>query len=388
MNTTFLIAGREISTRIRTKSFLLSTLITVGIIVAVSFLPNIISAFEHPTTVATVGTSAREALASASSDAFEISELADESAARAAIADGQVQAALVTTADVSSGLPHYTLLTDEELSTSDQAALLQMVQAHTQTQLLAANGVNLLDLQQQLAQSAPEVISLGEQAADPTLMGIAFIVAMLLFAQLFGSGTMVAQGVVEEKASRVVEVLLAAVSPRQLLVGKVIGIGVVGLLQLVVFLAAGIIAVLANGTLSVDHQVVQIALVSVAWFVPGYLFYAFAYGAAGSMVSRQEEIGSTTTPLMLLIMGSYMASLFALQDINASWIQWLSVIPPFSALLMPMRIAGGNADLEQIGIAAVLLVGLTVVTALLGARIYQRSVLRTGASVKLRQALR
>jgi ABC-2 type transport system permease protein len=197
----------------------------------------------------------------------------------------------------------------------------------------------------------------------------------------------VAMGVVEEKSSRVVELLLSTVRPLQLLWGKVIGIGVVGLVQLTAYGAAGLIAGTATGTLTVTGTAVSVFVSTIGWFVLGFAFFAVLYAAGGSMVSRQEDVNSTTMPLLIVILAMFFAAFSSIDDPGATLPTVLSWIPPFSAILMPLRIAAGVADPIQIVGTIVLMIVATLVLAVVAAKIYQRSILRIGRTVSWKEAL-
>jgi ABC-2 type transport system permease protein len=215
---------------------------------------------------------------------------------------------------------------------------------------------------------------------------IALIAEIMLFSQMIAYCMWVATGVVEEKASRVIEVLLSSVSPRVLLTGKIIGIGALGLLQLAATVAVGIAAGSATGALHMSGQVWQTVGIVAVWFVLGYVFYASAYAAVAARVSRQEEMQTAVQPLNLLLMVPYFAAFAAIGNPDAGWVRALSIIPPFSVLIQPVRIAGGDASWWEPVVAVGLMGVMTVGIVLAGARVYENSVLRFGSKVSLRAA--
>lgn len=381
--TVSLIAGREISTRVRSKSFLISTLIMVGVFAIGAFLPQMISSFapSGPQKIAVADTSLATAIQPMDSADHAVTLVTDSTAVEKAVESGDASIGLV----VESGKP--VLLTNRDTSKSLTAQITALLQADAQTTALRAAGVDTAALNAAVLAATPSQKMVGNAPVDQTLTIVSFIISLLLFVQILTYGGTVAQGVVEEKQSRVVEILLSTVSARQLLIGKVIGIGAVGLMQLVVILTVGAVTSSSAGYITLSGDTIRIAVLCIAWFIPGYLFYAFAYAAAGALVSRIEEIGQSTTVLTMFIMISYIAAVFAMQDITAAWVPILSMIPPFSAILMPMLIAAGIATWWQIATSLVLLVLATVGMSLLGARIYRRSILRMGSRVPWREAL-
>ena len=169
---------------------------------------------------------------------------------------------------------------------------------------------------EQVLSPAPLPVDGVSSSAEPDdeRSALAFVGVLLLYGQLLGYGYWVAAGVVEEKASRIVEILLATIRPRHLLAGKVLGIGALALLQLfgigVLTLTAGI----AIGAIEVPSDAIVVAAIVLAWFVLGYAFFACAYAAAGALVPRQEDLQNTTTPLSLVLIASFLLSFAAIEN--------------------------------------------------------------------------
>jgi ABC-2 type transport system permease protein len=217
---------------------------------------------------------------------------------------------------------------------------------------------------------------------------LASIAVLLLYGQLIMYGYWVAAGVVEEKASRVVELLLAAVRPRELLAGKVLGIGIVALAQLLLVAGLALVLAVATDQLQLEDGAVGALLVTLAWFLVGYAFYATAFAMAGALVPRQEEVQNVTMPLALLLIGTFLLALPVAEDPGSTLGRVLSFVPPSAPIVMPVRmIAGGVGALEVLLSLAACLAGIVAVM-LLAARVYGRAVLRTGSRVGLAAVLR
>jgi ABC-2 type transport system permease protein len=218
---------------------------------------------------------------------------------------------------------------------------------------------------------------------------IAFVGVLLLYGQLFGYGIWVASGVIEEKASRVVEMLLSAIRARQLLLGKIVGIGVLGLAQLVFIASFAIGLALLTGALK-DVGATALGAVGlvIGWFILGFAFYATLFAAAGSLVTRMEELQNVIVPINLTILVSFFISIGALQDPNGRLQVIASLLPTSSALAMPVRIVLGAAPGWQIALSLTLLIGSTILLVPLAARLYSGAVLRTRGRVKIREAWR
>ena len=239
--------------------------------------------------------------------------------------------------------------------------------------------------------------SIGHEISS-SLLSTGLIV--LIFMAIITYGTWVAMSVAEEKGSRVMELMLNAATPLQMLAGKVIGNGAAGLTQYGVILAAGIAGVLSQdrvrgllGTASsnaIGFGGLTPGVVAgfVVLFVLGFTFYSLLYAALGSLVSRQEDVQSATSPLMMLIMVGYFLSIFGLQAINETWVQIASFIPFFSPYLMLARIAVGEVAPWEVGLSVLVLLASIGVALVLAARIYSAGVLLYGQRVGLREVLK
>lgn len=379
-----LVARREITTRVRERSFLISTIITLLIIAAVIVIPALLSRGGDKVTVGLVGAPAavepalRQA-AEAAAVELVTRPYGDESAARTAVEDGDVDAVFLGAERV---------LVKEDLD-GDTGQVVQSAYRQAVTaQRLADAGIDV-----GAAAQALDVPPLAVTAIDPpdpdadARRGAAYFGVLLLYFQLFGYGLWVALGVVEEKSSRVVELLLATLRPWQLLAGKIIGIGLLGLGQLVLTGAVGITAALATGAVDVPSGVLGVAGQVLVWFLLGFAFYACLFAALAALVSRQEEIQNVTTPLSVLLLGSFFIAIAALNSPDSTLVRIASIVPPFSTMVMPIRWAAGDAPLWELGLAIVLMVVVVVGLVRLAGWIYAGAVLRSGPRVKLTEAL-
>lgn len=216
--------------------------------------------------------------------------------------------------------------------------------------------------------------------------GMLLTIDVLLIAVIMAGGQIVAMGVVEEKSSRIVEILLACVRPTSLLAGKVLGTGTAvivqyGLIGIVAGVTAKAAGVLPDTLPGLDSVLIAIVM----WMVIGYAIAAVAYGAAGSLVSRQEDAPNVTTPLTMIFMVPYMLTFAMISDPSKMIYHVLAYIPPFSSWLMPARLVIGESSwAEQLVALAIATLPLLV---RLAATIYTRAVTRTGARVRLKEAL-
>jgi ABC-2 type transport system permease protein len=255
---------------------------------------------------------------------------------------------------------------------------------------LAARGLSPGEISSTLAPEPVPVRSLEPTDDNATAKkNIATIAVFVLYGQIVGYCMGVASGVVEEKATRVVEVLLATLRPVQLLAGKVIGIGIVGLLQLLLIGAIGLTMAVALRVITLPAGAFGTVGIVLLWFVLGYAFYASLFAVAGSVVSRQEELQNSTTPLTLVLVASFFVAISsAFGSSTTPLAQVCTYLPPTAPLIVPLRIAAGDVAPWQIGITLAIMLASTVLVVLLASRVYAGAILRTGARVKVLDAWR
>jgi ABC-2 type transport system permease protein len=255
-----------------------------------------------------------------------------------------------------------------------------------------AMGGDLSQITTALAQAQPEFQAIGktdEQKYGPAY-GVAMVGTILLLITLMMSSQMIAMGVVEEKSSRVVEILLATIRPTQLLAGKVMGVGTYGLFQVAFLggaLAGSLVAlgVVDSIPISLGWTLAHLVL----WFILGYTIFALLFGAFGSLVSRQEDIGAVTTPLTLLVIGPYYLAVFLIPaQPDSMLVRVLSEVPLFAPFMMPMRVALGGVPGWEIGLAVALAIAAIPGVVWVAGRMYQRGVLHMGGRLKFGEALR
>jgi ABC-2 type transport system permease protein len=378
-----LVARREIVERMRERSFLISTSVMAIIVILVVVLSTVFGSDGS----STVGVSDPAALPVAQAAAAAAEGTGKEIHIRrvapdrvdAELADGTVDVVL------DGGTVRAQDKPDDQLVALLQAANRQVSAQRT----LEHAGVSQSTLQRALDPPVLQVATV--KPVDPHAdaeAGFAFFAVLLLYGQLLTYGYWVAAGVVEEKASQVIEVVLAAVRPRQLLAGKVLGLGLLALGHLLLIAVIGLGAASATGALDVTGTMVTAAALALAWFVAGYAFYACAFACAGALVPRQEELQSATMPLTMVILVSFFVSFAVNENPGGTLAHVTAFIPTTAPLTMPGRIITGDAPALEIfaSFAVTLLAAAALVP--LAARIYAGGVLRTGSAIKLREAWR
>ncbi|MGC0249323.1 ABC transporter permease [Pseudactinotalea sp. Z1748] len=348
-----LVAEREITTQVRTKSFIVSLIVTLGLvlagIVASGFFGDRIGS---DTPVAVVDGAGAEL---DNVDGFEVTAAADVSQAQDLVRAEEVDAAIVPDETSPVGV-RVIALTDPP------------------TEVLGALSVQ------------PEVELLDTTTSRGLQMLVAGIFGFLFMLFAMGSGAMIVQNTVQEKQSRIVEILLSAVPARALLAGKVIGNSVLAVGQTAAIGAVAVLGLLLTG----QSDLLDLLTGPIAWFVIFFLFgfvlVAAMFAAGASLVSRQEDTGAVMMPTMMLVMAPYFVVIILGQNNLAMAIA--SYIPFSAPVAMPVRLFMGDAlwwePLLSLGVLA-LAAGIVIA---LAARIYSGSLLRTGARVSLRSALK
>lgn len=244
-----------------------------------------------------------------------------------------------------------------------------------------------------LLSAAPEVVVLDPPTEEQEGFGsrylVFMIINMVMYLVMLGGGQMIAMGVVEEKSSRIVEILLACVRPTSLLAGKVLGIGTAVIATTAVLGIAGTLtAKLTDAMPDADFSLDSALVAMLVWMVVGYATFSVAFGAAGAMVSRQEDVGNVVMPLIMLCAGPFILSMvMVMGDPEAMVWRILSYVPPFSAFLMPARLVFGVSSWLEQAIGLVIALAFLPLLVRAAAGIYTRAVTRTGSRVRLKEAL-
>ena len=387
------IASREIWVKLHDKGFIASTVFFLLIIVGATVIPIMISQQSHDYRLAVVGDQATAVVTAAtglhtsasSGDVPKVtlttSSAADRAAAEALLRGGKADAALV--ADGTS-----LTLIGKDAVPDDLVILVKAAAAQTDVSRVAAEAALSSDQVRQLVAPTPPTVDLlnvqPERAVPPILLvmifGFLFYFAVLTF------GISIAQSVVEEKQSRVVELLVAAVPVRWLLAGKVLGNTALAVGQVTLIVGVGMAGAALAGQSALISQVAGASGWFLVFFLLGFLMLACLWAVAGSLASRVEDLQSTTMVMQATVMVPFFASIFVtapgrLQEV-------LSYFPFTAVLLMPARVINGTAAAWEPWVAAGIVLGTAALLVILGARLYEGSVLHTSNRTRLVQAWR
>lgn len=389
-----LVMWRELLERGLSKSYVLSWLflaLLVGVGIAIpGFFGDDGSVRTYR--VATVGTESVGPGELASSMApgrpgsyrIELSESPDDTAATAAVTDGAVDAALVGGNRVLVGKD-----TPSEL----ESALRQAVLSHQVQGMVASGEVSERAVAIMSGEGVRIVATEPEADADAAAEARQFVIAqvalVLLFMAVMTTGSWVLLGVTEEKTNRVSEVLLAALRPWQLLAGKIIGVGLLGLLQFGSIAASLIVAVRLVLDVSLPEVDAGFVVTSLIWFVLGYLVYATGYAAVGAIAHRPEDAQNAAFPLTLVTVAGYVIGIvYVSGNPDTVWSTVLTLVPLTAPFVLPVRaVSDSVAPWEQVA-AFLLMTGFIILLIRAAGRVYAGGVFNYRTRIKARQAYR
>lgn len=379
-----LVAVREMVTRVTDRNFVVMTIITVALMAGVVALNLAIGNRETRSTIAVVDDAAArivtgtQARLTAAQDRHTITSVryADSAAASAAVRDESANAFLRHT---DSG---WTLTTLRSVDSSLSRDIGQTVQQSVIAENAAAAGTSVAQLTRGATLTSDTLVANNGDEAMQKIMSYVFALLFYMAALMFGM--QIATSVVEEKQSRIVEILTTAIPLRQLLTGKVLGNAALAFGQMAIYVGVGLIGLAVTGQGSMLPAIAGSAGWFLAFFIAGFLALACAWAVAGALASRNEDLQSTTMPLTIVLVGAFMIA-FVVQ--GAARVI-CSYVPIVSAIVMPSRVVGGEAMWWEPVVSLVVTLIFAAVVIVLGSRVYQRSVMQSGGRLTLREAWR
>lgn len=383
-----LVAWRELNERIRTRAFLVTlallSLATVAVVLLNAYAGDrdtnrtVEVGVLGPTPTGALET-ALDALGAQVSTEFDVRSYRDLPALEQAVRDG----------DVDAGIDGATVIWHREVSTTDAPLIAAAVQAATIRDRAAALELPIDRVEELLRGTSIDDRVLDPRSRDHNVrIATAGAGVVVLFIALQLTGSLLMTGLVVEKSTRVVEVLLNHVRARQLLAGKVIGIGIAGTLQLGVTAIAALVALALTRGVDVPRVPAGAVVWFVVWFVAGYAIHASLFAIAASLISRQEDAGAVTFPAITPLIASYIMSIGLLAEPDGTLARVLSLVPLSAPLAMPVRIAAGSPPARDIALSLAFAAVTVVVLNRAAGRIYTATLLRTGNRVSWREALR
>jgi ABC-2 type transport system permease protein len=408
------VARREYTTRVRTRTFAIVTAVLAVVGLGLALAPVLIRAIEGNSQTR-IGLDAAEGTVPATTlgsilnagdqagNGWQVVAVTDVAAARAQVRNGDLDGLLTVTRAADGDLAF------NAFSDAPPTDLRFQQVRSAATQLTVADRLERAGVDPGRAAEIFAPTRFQTEAVDPNTTGfmqgangvLAYALVILTFMAVVTYGTWVANSVAEEKSSRVMELLITAATPRQLMAGKVLGAGAAGLTQYAVVLGAGVVGLALQATLAerllgdsgganaLQSLDFSILLPFTAFFVPGFLLYCILYAGLGSMASRQEDVNQVTGPMLFVGMGGYFASFVAMATPAAAWVKILSLIPFFSPYLLTARtVLARNVQPWEWAVAAALMLLFLVGALWLAARIYSAGVLMYGQRSNLRSIWR
>ncbi|MFC7727159.1 ABC transporter permease [Nocardioides sp. GCM10028917] len=376
-----LVTRREVVSRITDKSFLLGTAFMVVLIAG--FIGFSAWQEERTDVVTLAATPDAAAMATAVADAapevdenveVTVVEVDDRAAAESALREDEADAWLHPTDDGWQ-------LTSES---SEQDSLTNVVEVVVQQQVLADNaaevGTTVESLQAGSTVTTAFLRGDAEKAGVAEAVGFVFVFLFYFAALVFGM--QLASSVIEEKQSRIVEIIAAAIPVRHLLAGKVLGNTALAVIQLMVYLVVGLVGLSFTSYKSYVPALSGPTAWFIGFFLAGFIALACLWAVAGSLASRTEDLQATSTPLTMLMLVMFFGGL----SLDGRGQVIASFVPPVSAVVMPKRILAGGVEWWEPLLALGLLAAFAAVTVWVGERLYRRALLQTGGRVSLRQA--
>jgi ABC-2 type transport system permease protein len=383
---TWLVAAREIRERGRSRAFVASLLLMLVTVAAAIALPAVFDGSPGDKDVGFSGetpaglTGVVQAQGEAVGTGIRVHRHETLVDGRAAVRDGDIDVLVV-----DGRALEWLKRTDEQLKAIVTGAI-QLLAVRDRAEASGIDPDELLAIVEPVPVTNVELGQVRGRSADDETA--ASLMSVVLFLAITTYGAMVLSGVVEEKSSRTVEVLLARMPARNLLAGKIAGIGLLGLAQVS---ATAVVAVIAASLAdSFDIPAVRGTVVAwaVVWFVLGYALYATVFGTLGSLASRTEDASSVTGPVTVVLILAFMVSFAAIGSAETTWARLVGWFPLTAPLATPNRIAMGAATWWDPIVAVVLTVATIGGLVVLGGRIYTRALLHTGATLSLADAWR
>ena len=233
-----------------------------------------------------------------------------------------------------------------------------------------------------------------EQEVSGNVLAI-MMLSILLFYAIYFCAYQVSSSITTEKTSKIMETLVTSTSPRTIVLGKTIGIGLVGLIQVCVFVAVALISAklflepgILESILDISQMTPYLAVITIIYFILGYFTYALLYALTGSTVSKPEDIQSANTPVTILAVIGFYLSYFTMMNPTSDLNTFAALFPISSPFCMPFRIMMGIANGAEVAISiAILLVTILIITKV-AIKIYSNAILNYGTKMSLKDMIR
>ncbi|AEH49056.1 ABC transporter permease [Parageobacillus thermoglucosidasius] len=395
MNKFWIVLWHTYMTKLKAKSFLITTIITSLFVFAIANIQHIIEFFtkNDKTTVAVIDTTGmfyeplEEQLKQEKHDDLQLKKMSgSEAKAKADVRNGKWDALLILSAD-DKQLPKAEYYANT-IADSDTPSKLEQALQQLKTALATAKLGLTQEQIAQLYEPVPfEKVALEKNAkTEEELNQARVLVYVLLFAMymfVLMYGGMISTEVATEKSSRVMEILVSSVPPLQQLFGKILGVALLSLTQFAILFAVGFAALKSSGQelwkfLGFDHLPVSTFVYAIIFFLLGYFLYATLFAVLGSLVSRVEDVQQMIMPVMTLVIAAFMIAMFGLGAPESTFITVTSFIPFFTPMIMFLRVGLLPVPFWEVALSLVLLTATIGLLAFFGSKVYRGGVLMYG----------
>ncbi|WP_110926417.1 ABC transporter permease [Bacillus massiliglaciei] len=400
MNKFWIVLSHTYMSKLKTKSFIISTAIILALILVMSNISKLIDSFggDDETKIAVIDHSgenlfaAYQAEANAMKTETELLQAASEKEAEKLIRDEKIDGYLLMEGNAEEGIRGtYKANQISDTTTSDEL-LLVLTQLKSR---MAAEKMNLTSEQMAELNTPPafQTVALEKNAkTEEDLNQARGLVYVLLFVIYFGVlmyASMIAMEVATEKTSRVMEILISSVPPITQMFAKIIGIALLSLTQMILFFAVGYFSIRSNlsdmnegffsffGFGSTNASTIVYAIV---FSLLGYFLYATLAACLGSVVSRIEDVQQMISPMTMLVVVAFMLAMFGLSNPSAPYITVTSFIPFFSPMIMFMRVGMLQVPFWEVALSIGILLATIILLGIIGARVYRGGVLMYGSA--------
>lgn len=396
LETVRLVTVRELKERGRTKAYILSAVFALLLLGAAIIVPDLLSRGDVTWRVGSLGPGNDSVLQVASTIGrdetdperdftLDITPFDSREQAQTALVDGDVELVLVDGSEIlregSAGF-----------GGSDVQAVIQRAAAIAELETGLDGGGATAEEVAGALNGDPLPVRTLQGESDSNLETarslIAYVGMFLLYLSILTYGNWTLMGIAEEKASRVVEVLLSTVKPWQLLAGKILGIGILGLAQFAVTVAWGLLLIRVTGVLDLPAIPVDSAVALVVWFVLGYGLYSVMFAAVGALISRMEDAQSAAFPVTMVAIIGFFVSFQVLNEPAGAVARVTTFVPFVAPYVVPVRVAFQEIALWEYLLSIVVTLATIVVLVRVAARVYAHGLLHFGGKLGLRQAYR
>jgi ABC-2 type transport system permease protein len=428
-----LILVREYKIPVRSKTFMIVTIIMVLLVVVASFVPTLIQWFSSNSqtkvvVITTTGPVAKQDVIAyldqtlnvntnasgintqSNNSDYKITQAQPEEseALHTKVQNGDLDTLLTITRNQNGDLvfDYYTKNSVDGLSSTSirQALTLLAINDRLDRSGLSQSQIVQLFIPPEIKAASVSDEKAGGKTGEERAASyfVALFLVIILFSTIYNYGVAIAQGAAEEKSNRIMEIMISAATPFQLMMGKIIGIGLVGFTQVLLVATSGVTAFLLQNPIKeflfgtktggVQIDITKISINALIFFlifyILGFMLYAALYAAVGSLVSRPEDVQAALAPLSIINIGAYLVAVFGLQAIDATWVTVLSYFPFFTPILMFSRLVLGSAQWWEGAISVVVLLFFTVIFTWLSSRVYRAGVLLYGRKPTTGQILK